>query len=508
MRINIGAAKTYLFLKWLILISASLLVGLELLLGVINSTYFLYTFSCLLASAFFTLPLFFAFKKEKLFPFLAVLSFFIDLILVILALYLNGNVENTWLFFPVFIIFLSGYLFSLTISMAFAALSFLGILGVYLLEYFKVIPHFPAYGYPDFLWQYPHYAQDYLIGMFLLYLVGGFASGYLNAAMRRKNEDLEKSLLLSNAAQKDTETGRRALMNVMEDLRRAKDELEIRVKERTAELEQIKENLEKRVAERTADLEGSRKAVLHMLQDLKENVEKLKSVDRMKTEFLSMVSHELRTPLTPIKGYISLILSGKLGALTDEERPALEVVLKQSAHLATLIDSLVDLSRFELGKTLPPRKEPLAIRSVIEEVVSAMEIQANNKNIKVYSRLTDPLPTIMGDKAKIERALTNVFGNAIKFTPYGGEITIQAQTEGNNVRIEFTDNGIGIAKENLNRVFEKFFQVDSSYTRAAAGMGMGLPLAKEFIESHGGKMWIDSKGLGKEVTVSFTLPII
>jgi len=427
--------------------------------------------------------------------------------LIILALYFNGGIENTWLFFPVFVIFFSGYLFSVRASLAYAVVSYLSILLMFFLEYFKIIPHFGIYNLSELYWRNTEYCIDYLVGMFMLYFFAAFSSGYLNQIMAQAAERLGRSLKETQTAQKESENARKALLNLTEDLTRARDTLEARVKERTAELEEAKSNLEQKVGERTAELEKSRRAVIHMMKDLKDDMEKLKVIDRMKTEFLSMVSHELRTPLTPIKGYLYLLTSEKIGTLTDQQKKALEIISRQSEHLQTLIDSILDLSRIERGQPLPLKKEPMSIKAAIEEVAEAMKIQAQAKQLNLILEIQENLPTIMGDSIKIKRALTNLLGNAFKFTPEGGEVKVRAFAEDSSLRVEVIDNGIGLAPENLTKIFEKFYQVDSSITRAAGGMGMGLPIAKEIVELHGGKIWAESEGLGKGSKFIFTLPI-
>jgi signal transduction histidine kinase len=293
----------------------------------------------------------------------------------------------------------------------------------------------------------------------------------------------------------------------MDYLNQTKGELELKVKQRTTELEEAKIDLENKVAERTVKLEESRTAVLHMMRDLKEDIAKLQSVDKMKTEFLSMVSHELRTPLTPIKGYLSLLQSGKMGALTDQQKNALEIVTKQSEHLHSLIDSVLDLSRLELGKPIPIVKEPVSVNSILLDTYEAMRIQAENQGLKILLNIQEELPTIMGDAAKLKRILANLLGNAIKFTPRGGEITLRAFSGSSNIRIEVADNGIGLSSEHREKIFEKFFQVDSSLTRSSGGMGMGLTIVRELVTLHGGVAWAESEGLGKGSKFIFSLPV-
>ena len=292
------------------------------------------------------------------------------------------------------------------------------------------------------------------------------------------------------------------------ELEEAKAGLEIKVTERTTELEKERASLEEKVKDRTGDLEKSRKAILHMMKDLKEDIVKLRVVDRMKTEFLSMISHELRTPLTPLKGYLSILFSEKMGQLNDSQKNAIKILIKQIDHLHNMIDSVLDLSRLETGKPIPISKSPLSLKTVIEETAEAMKIEAKEQSMNISLDLQENLPTVLGDETKLRRVLSNLIGNSIKFTPAGGQVTIRASYAEQNARVEVIDNGIGIARENLEKIFERFYQVDSSSTRAAGGMGMGLPIARELIELHGGKLWAESEGIGKGSRFIFTLPVV
>jgi PAS domain S-box-containing protein len=238
--------------------------------------------------------------------------------------------------------------------------------------------------------------------------------------------------------------------------------------------------------------------------------EKIKDVelherDRMKTEFLSMVSHEMRTPITPINGYLQLLLSGKIGPLTPEQKQTMLLMQRQSKHLLILIDSIIDVSRIETGRTLVLSKTPVFLDDLLKRVIEAMGDQFEEKGIELKAELSAHLP-ILADEAKLERVITNILGNALKFVPRGGSVAVGARVEAGAARVSFADNGIGIDRENLEKIFEKFYQVDSSNTRAAGGIGMGLTIAREIVEAHGGKIWAESDGLGKGAALIFTLP--
>ena len=254
-------------------------------------------------------------------------------------------------------------------------------------------------------------------------------------------------------------------------------------------------------------LEKAQNLTLKMVEHLKKDVEKLKEMDRMKSEFLSIVSHELRTPLTPIKGYISVLLDGKLGNLSPELKEALIILDRQSTHLQDLIEGVLDISLFELKRPIPIHKEDIKIKQLIKDCLNSHKLSAKNHQQKLALELDPGLPQIKADKIKLKRVLSNLISNAVKFTPEGGLIKIKAGQDNKNLIIEVNDNGIGLSKEQLDKIFEKFYQVDSSYTRTAGGIGMGLTLARELVKLHGGVFWVESAGLGHGCKFSFTLPI-
>jgi len=259
---------------------------------------------------------------------------------------------------------------------------------------------------------------------------------------------------------------------------------------------------------KTDEIKALKAAMAKMQTELKEDMVKLQTSDRLKTEFLSMVSHELRTPITPIRGYVSLLCRGKLGTLNKQQKEALEVINRQSAHLEELIENLLDISRIELGKPIPTKMEPLNIKELIESAAQAEKITLQNHNLKLKLDINKKLPRVLGDKSKLKRVLTNLIGNAIKFAKEKDEIRIRVLKEGTFVRIEIIDHGLGLDPGNLEKIFEKFFQVDSSPTRNTQGIGMGLAIARDLIELHNGKIWAESKGLKQGTAIILLLPTI
>ncbi|MCX5726138.1 MAG: ATP-binding protein [Candidatus Saganbacteria bacterium] len=504
MQPNIEKLKVYIRVKWVFIIALSLYVILGFFIGPLGLPDFLFCAVLLLASINNLFAQ--AAARNNFFNF-AYYSVSFDMILIVTMLYFAGGMESTWLFIPGLLIFSAGFLFNTDVAVIFAAVAFFSIYAIYFLGYFNAVPHYSAYGFPAAVWKHFEYNIDYLIGMLVLYFAAGLGSGYFNRVSMGSYDQAKKSLMEYEKLHSESEIAQKALLNIMEDLDRSKGELELKVAERTAELEIAKTGLENKVSERTADLEESRKAILHMMRDLKEDLEKLKAVDRMKTEFLSMVSHELRTPITPIMGYISMFLSEKFGKLTPQYRRFAEVIKAESEHLLTLIDSILDVTRIEFGKHIQLQKEPVSINNIIDEVVLAMQPQFDSLELKLIKEMPPDLPTIFADGSQLVRLITNLLGNALKFTPKGGLVKIVGIKQDNAIEIQVIDNGIGITKENMEKIFDKFYQVDSSYTRIAGGVGLGLAIAREIVESHGGKIRVESEGLGRGTKFYIILPL-
>lgn len=232
--------------------------------------------------------------------------------------------------------------------------------------------------------------------------------------------------------------------------------------------------------------------------------DKLKELDHMKSEFLNTVSHELRTPLTSIKAFAEILLDN-VGEDVETQTEFLEIINKESDRLTRLINNLLDLSRIEAGR-MKWEKEPLDLHEVAESALNALRGSAEKKGLKVEVELEEDLPTV-GDKDKLIQVITNLLGNAIKFTSEGGTVTVRTSRKDLlTARIAVTDSGVGIAPEHHDSIFEKFSQVDSSETRDIKGSGLGLPIARSITEHHGGKLYVESE-LGKGSTFTVELPL-
>ncbi len=226
----------------------------------------------------------------------------------------------------------------------------------------------------------------------------------------------------------------------------------------------------------------------------------LRKLDALKSDFLSTVSHELRSPLTSIKGYVSLLLKNQVGKISPKQHEFLQIVNAEANHLNNLISDLLDLSKIESGK-LMLRNEIIDLNKFFKENKFSRLV---SKNINFKVMLLPRNIKITADHDKLKQILTNLISNANKFTE-NGSIKVKVTKRKNDVLFAVSDTGIGIAKENLNKIFDKFAQIDSSITRKKKGTGLGLTISKHLVELHGGKIDVEST-LGKGSTFSFTIP--
>jgi len=235
------------------------------------------------------------------------------------------------------------------------------------------------------------------------------------------------------------------------------------------------------------------------------DITEVRRLNDLKSDFLSMVSHELRTPLTSIKGFVKLVLLGDLGPLTTEQQECLEVADREADRLSYLINDLLDISRIEAG-TVTFTWETLAPAPLVAAVLTVLQPQAADLHLTLGADLPPALPVVRGDRQRIIQILTNLVGNAIKFTPPGGRVCVTAAVDGAMLRVQVTDTGIGIAAPALAHIFDRFYQVDSSNARARGGIGLGLTITRQLVEGHGGTITVASTP-GAGTTVEFTLPL-
>ena len=245
--------------------------------------------------------------------------------------------------------------------------------------------------------------------------------------------------------------------------------------------------------------------VQHRTQLLLEANRRLQELDKLKSDFVSTVSHELRTPMTSIKGYVDNILDGLTGALTERQSYYLNRVKSNVERLTRMINELLDLSRIEAGK-VDLNLGNVRMREFVSEVVEGFQGMAQEKGLTLRTHQPDELPVIRCDRDKLHQVLTNLIQNAIKFTPKGGEIRVEANAhDGGFVLVSVSDTGCGIPPHELDRVFDRFYRVES-VSAEECGSGLGLPIAKSLVELHGGRIWAESTP-GQGSRFYFTVPI-
>jgi signal transduction histidine kinase len=232
-----------------------------------------------------------------------------------------------------------------------------------------------------------------------------------------------------------------------------------------------------------------------------------RDLDHMKSEFVAVVSHELRTPLTAIQGSLELVLNEDYFQMNDKMRDLLDISQANVSRLGLLINDILDFSKIEANK-LSLEFQPLSVEEVVREVMGSMEPMAERGGIRLQVEVDGKLPVIHADRVRLGQILTNLVGNALKFTPHGGEVQVRllSHAEG-GIQCEVIDTGPGIAPENLGRLFQKFQQLDSSLTRQQGGTGLGLVISKGIVEGHGGRIWVESE-LGAGSRFCFALPVI
>ena len=235
-----------------------------------------------------------------------------------------------------------------------------------------------------------------------------------------------------------------------------------------------------------------------------QDISHIREVDRMKEEFVSIVSHELRTPLTSIRGSIQLVVADPGSVPDAEHRNLLQIALNNCERLVRIINDILDVSKIESGN-LALHKKAVNVPDLVRQSIEVVQSPARNANVALEARLPADLRPVMVDPDRIVQALVNLLSNAVKFAPSGSTVTVTATGSEQMVTIAVSDQGEGIAPENLNRLFRKFQQVDSSSSRRKGGTGLGLAITKALVEQHGGRIFVDSE-LTKGTRFSFTLP--
>jgi CheY-like chemotaxis protein len=236
------------------------------------------------------------------------------------------------------------------------------------------------------------------------------------------------------------------------------------------------------------------------------DVTREREIDRMKTEFVSTVSHELRTPLTSIKGSLHLLLSDDGLVLDETQRHLVDISLKNTDRLIRLINNILDISKMEAGHIHLDLElhRPL---DFVEMAVDGIRGFAESRGISIESQVSTEAPVVSVDFDRMVQVVTNLLSNAIKFSPERGHVTVGARRSDGELEIWVTDQGQGIAPEDVGRLFRKFQQLDGRTVRAVGGTGLGLAICRGIVEEHGGRIGVDSRsGAGATFTVRLPLP--
>lgn len=257
-----------------------------------------------------------------------------------------------------------------------------------------------------------------------------------------------------------------------------------------AKIENYSRDLEEMVRARTAELRRA--------------YDELKRLDELKDTFLSSVSHELRTPLTSIHSFVEILQQyGDEDPATRQE--FLGIIKRETERLSRLIDDVLDLAKIEAGMA-SWKVDRHDLRRIVEDAIAAIRPLLDASRITVQLSFPPRIPQILGDRDRLSQVITNLLSNARKFTKAGDTIEVRLKVDSGFVRCEFEDHGVGIAAEHLEKVFEKFRQVENdTLTEKPKGTGLGLPISRDIIEFHGGRMWAESE-VGKGATFIFTIP--
>lgn len=267
---------------------------------------------------------------------------------------------------------------------------------------------------------------------------------------------------------------------------------------RNRELEALNRELDSRVQKATSELMSLNQRMLTEMASLKE-------VDELKTSFLNNVSHDLRNPITSIKGYLSYFLDDPIFEVTDEAKRCLTNIRSAADHMEYLITQILEAAKLTSG-TIRLKWEPVPVADLIKDSVNLLQTQAKAGGIALETKADVAALVIRADRGRLLQVLSNLLGNACKFTPSGGKVTLSAEKRDDGVHFCVADTGPGIAPEHQPRIFEKFYQVETSLARTFKGLGLGLRIAKDLVELHHGKIWVKSQP-GKGSQFHFSVPL-
>ncbi len=229
---------------------------------------------------------------------------------------------------------------------------------------------------------------------------------------------------------------------------------------------------------------------------------RLQELERMRSEFLAMISHDLHTPLTAIKGSMEVLANEKVGM--ELSRELLGIAQKNTDRLFRMVSDILDLARIEAGR-FELRREPFDLVGGLRGAMDRLRRLAEDRGVRLRLEAEEGLPQVPADALRMDQVFTNLLGNALKFTPRGGQVSVRARARPGELLVEVRDSGIGIAAEHLERIFDRFYRVPLPHGERVEGTGLGLSICKAIVEEHGGRIWAESVA-GQGSTFSFTLP--
>jgi signal transduction histidine kinase len=248
--------------------------------------------------------------------------------------------------------------------------------------------------------------------------------------------------------------------------------------------------------------------IQELIARIENDNEELRWLDRLKNDFISIVAHDLRTPLTSVNGYLRLLGDTRLGTLDAQQSDFVDLALRNTRRLNNLIANFLDLSVMESGE-LKLKTREVRVNEVALEAIKALKNLAEAKHIHLTSDLPEPGPVQTADPDKLEQVFINLLGNAVKFTPQDGHITVGVRPESREgkqgVLAWVKDDGPGIPEDELAKVFDKFYQIENKASRIVPGTGLGLTICRRIVEAHGGQIWVESVE-GKGASFNFFIP--
>jgi signal transduction histidine kinase len=244
---------------------------------------------------------------------------------------------------------------------------------------------------------------------------------------------------------------------------------------------------------------------VRLFNEIQDKSRQLELANKHKSDFLANMSHELRTPLNAIIGFSEVMLERLFGEVNEKQEEYLNDILSSGRHLLSLINDILDLAKIEAGR-MELELGAFDVPQAIDNTLMLVRERAMRRGIVLERSVEPRLGEITGDERKVKQVLLNLLSNAVKFTPEGGRIEVRAVVADGTVEISVSDTGVGIDPEDHEAVFEEFRQVGSDYARRHEGTGLGLALARRFVELHGGRIWVKSqKGQGS--TFTFAIPM-